>query len=81
MADNNTQAPKGSADNVGATEPAQAKNPKKDEKGTESLLDVFTSEELIESSVSKLSKELGDISVYSLLEQTQQLAQSIKLGH
>jgi len=81
MAENNPQAPQGSADKVVAADPAQAKNPKKDDKGKDSLLDIFTSEELEESSVSKLSKELGDISIYTLLQQTQQLAQSIKSGH
>ena len=81
MAENNPQAPKGSADKVAVAEPAQAKSPKKDDKATDSLLDVFTSEEVVETSVSKLSKELGDVSVYTLLEQTKQLAEEIKLGH
>ncbi len=81
MAENSPQAPKGSADKVAVADPAQAKSPKKDDKGTESLLDVFTSEELVESPISKLSKELGDVSVYTLLEQTKQLAQEIKCGH
>jgi len=81
MAENNPQAPKGSADKVTAADPAQAKSPKKDDKGAESLLDVFTSEELVESPVSKLSKELGDVSVYTLLEQTKQVAEEIKCGH
>lgn len=75
MAENNPQTPKGGA------EPAQAKSPKKDDKGTDSLLDVFTSDEFVESPISKLSKELGDVSVYTLLEQTKQLAEAIKLGH
>jgi hypothetical protein len=47
MAENNPQAPKGSGDKVAVAEPAQAKAPKKDDKGTDSLLDVFTSEELV----------------------------------
>ena len=68
MAENNPQAPKDST--------------KKDDKGTDSLLDVFTnSDELVESPTSRLSKDLGDVSVYTLLEQTKQLAEEIKLGH
>ena len=81
MAENNPQAPKGSAEKVAVADPAQAKSPKKDDKGTDSLLDVFTSEELIETPISKLSKDLGDVSVYALLEQTKQLAKEIKCGH
>jgi hypothetical protein len=80
MSENSPQAPKGSADKVAVADPAQAKSPKKDDKGTESLLDVFTSEELIETPISKLSKDLGDVSVYTLLEQTKQLAQDMKCG-
>jgi hypothetical protein len=80
MSENNPQAPKGSADKVAVADPAQAKSPKKDDKGTDSLLDVFTSEELIDTPISKLSKDLGDVSVYTLLEQTKQLAQDMKCG-
>jgi hypothetical protein len=81
MAENNPPAPKGSSDKVAVADPAQAKSTKKDDKVTDSLLDVFTSEEFVESSISKLSKELGDVSVYSLLEQTKRVAEEIKLGH
>lgn len=81
MAENNPQAPQGSADKVVVADPAQVKSPRKDVKGTESLLDVFTSEELVESPISKLSKDLGDVSVYTLLEQTKQIAEAIKCGH
>jgi len=81
MAENNPQASKGSGDKVAVAEPAQAKAPKKDDKGTDSLLDVFTSEELVESSISRLSKDLSDVSIESLLEQTKQVAQAIKWGH
>jgi hypothetical protein len=81
MAENNPQAPKGSGDKVAVAEPAQAKAPKKDDKGTDSLLDVFTSEELVESSISRLSKDLSDISIDSLLEQTKKVAEEIKWGH
>ena len=81
MSENNPQAPKGSADKVTVADPAQAKSPKKDDKGTDSLLDVFTSEELVETPISRLSKDLGDVSIYTLLEQTKQLAQEMKCGH
>jgi hypothetical protein len=80
MAENNPQAPKSTAEKVAVADPAQAKSPKKDDKGTDSLLDVFTSEELVETPISKLSKDLGDVSVYALLEQTKQLAQDMKCG-
>lgn len=81
MSENNPQAPKGSADKIVVADPAQAKSPKKDDKGADSLLDVFTSEELVESPISRLSQDLGDVSVYTLLEQTKQLAEEIKWGH
>jgi len=81
MSENSPHAPKRTAEKVTVAAPAQAKTPKKDDKGTESLLDVFTSEELVETPVSRLSKELGDVSVQTLLEQTKQLAQEIRCGH
>lgn len=81
MAENNPPAPQGSADKVAVADPAQAKSAKKDDKRTESLLDVFTSEEISESPISKLSKDLGDVSIHSLLEQTKQIADEIKFGH
>jgi hypothetical protein len=81
MAENSPPAPKRIEDKVAVADPAQAKASKKDDKGTDSLLDVFTSEELVESSISKLSKDLSDVSIESLLEQTKQVAQEIKWGH
>lgn len=81
MAENNPQAPKGSADKVAVADPAQVKSPKKDDKGTDSLLDVFTSEELVESPISRLSQDLGDVSIQTLLEQTKQLAEEMRCGH
>jgi hypothetical protein len=81
MTENSHPVPKSSEDKVAVADPAQAKAPKKDDKGTDSLLDVFTSEELVESPVSKLSKDLGDVSIDSLLEQTKQVAEDIKWGH
>jgi hypothetical protein len=81
MSENDPQAHKGSGDKVAVAEPAQAKGPKKDDKAADSLLDVFTSEELVESPISKLSKELGDVSVQTLLEQIKQVAGEIRCGH
>lgn len=81
MADNSPPATKSGENKVAVADPAQAKAPQKDDKGTDSLLDVFTSEELVENPVSRLSKDLGDVSIDSLLEQTKQVAQDIKCGH
>jgi len=60
---------------------AAGPTPPKDSKGNrnpDSLLDVFTSEELVETAASKLSKDLSELSIYSLLEETQQVAQGIR---
>jgi ribosomal protein L12E/L44/L45/RPP1/RPP2 len=46
----------------------------------DSLLDVFTGVEVEESLVSELARELTDISMHSLLEQTRQVAGDIKRG-
>jgi hypothetical protein len=81
MTENSPPAPKSNEDKVVVVGSAQAKAPKKDDKGTDSLLDVFTSEELVESPISKLSKDLVDVSIESLLEQTKQVADDIKWGH
>jgi hypothetical protein len=61
----------------GAAESSPTKDSKAD-RNPDSLLDVFTSEELVETTASKLSKELSDLSIYSLLEETKQVAQGIK---
>lgn len=45
---------------------------------TDSMLDVFTSVEVEESLVSILSRDLSDVSIHSLLEQTRQIAGEIK---
>lgn len=45
----------------------------------ESLMDIFTTEDINDSYLSTLSKDLGDVSIYSLLEQSRQVAQDIKL--
>ncbi|UCC60831.1 MAG: hypothetical protein JSV02_03145 [Dehalococcoidia bacterium] len=47
---------------------------------TDSMLDVFTSVEVEESLVSILSRDLSDVSIHSLLEQTMQIASEIKKG-
>ena len=61
----------------GAAEPSPTKE-SKGERNPDSLLDVFTSEELVETTASKLSKDLSDMSIYSLLEETKQVAQGIR---
>ena len=61
----------------GAAEPSPPKD-SKGERNPDSLLDVFTSEELVETTASKLSKDLSDMSIYSLLEETKQVAQGIR---
>lgn len=50
----------------------------KAERNPDSLLDVFTNEVLEETTASKLSKDLTDLSIYSLLEETEQVAQGIR---
>jgi hypothetical protein len=80
MAENSPPAPKGSEGKVVVEDQVQAKATK-DGIGTDSLLDVFTSEELVENPISKLSKDLNDVSIDSLLEQTKQVAEEIKGGH
>ena len=42
------------------------------------LLDVFTSVEVKESPISARARELGDVSMHSLLEQTRQLASEMR---
>jgi len=61
----------------GAGGPTPTKDSKA-ERNPDSLLDVFTSEELVETAASKLSKDLSDLSIYSLLEETQQVAKGIR---
>jgi hypothetical protein len=64
----------------GAAEPSPPKESKAD-RNPDSLLDVFTSEELVETTASRLSKDLTDLSIYSLLEETKQVAQGIRGLH
>jgi hypothetical protein len=54
-----------------------ASSPQEDEK-IENVLEVFRSEELALDTASELSKELGDTNVYSLLEESKQIAQITK---
>ncbi len=54
-----------------------ASSPQEDEK-IESVLEVFRSEELALDTTSALSKELYDTNVYSLLEESKQIAQIAK---
>ena len=79
MADTNPQALKSSEDKVAAASQTQTKTVKAD-KAADSLLDVFTTEDLADTLVGKLSKDLGDISILALLEQTKQLAEQMRLG-
>lgn len=51
-----------------------------DNLNTDSMLDVFTSTEVEETLVSVLSRDLSDVSIHSLLEQTRQIAGEIKRG-
>jgi len=62
---------------VEAANTPPASSPQEEEK-IESVLEVFRSEELALDTTSSLSKELGDMSVYSLLEETKQIAQIAK---
>jgi hypothetical protein len=80
MAENSAQDPKGNSDNPGMPSASSGKSPK-DAKNTEGLLDVFTSEELAESTFGLLGKDLGNVSILSLLEETRQLAEEIRRGH
>lgn len=48
---------------------------------TDSMLEVFTSVQVEESLISMLSRELNDVSIHSLLEQTRQVAGEIRRGH
>ena len=54
-----------------------ANSPQENEK-IESMLDIFRSKELVLETTSSLSKELVDMNVYSLLEESKQIAQIAK---
>ena len=71
------RAPEPVGQKVEAANTPPANSPQEEEK-IESVLEVFRSEGLALDTTSSLSKELGDMSVYSLLEETKQIAQIAK---
>jgi ribosomal protein L12E/L44/L45/RPP1/RPP2 len=48
---------------------------------SDSLLDVFTSVEVEETLISALARELSEVNMHSLLEQTRQVAGEVGRGH
>lgn len=52
-----------------------------DNTDTDNMLDVFTSVEVEESLVSLLSRDLSDLCIHSLLEQTRQVAGEVRRGY
>jgi hypothetical protein len=66
-----------SSQKIEAANTSSTNSPQEDEK-IESVLDVFRTEELALDTTSTLSKELSDTSVYSLLEESKQVAQIAK---
>jgi hypothetical protein len=58
-------------------QPAEESQP---DSGIDSLLDVFKSEELMENPISLLSRELNDVDIGSLLEETKQIVEKLKSG-
>jgi len=73
------RAPEPVGQKVEAANTPPANSPEEEEK-IESVLEVFRSEGLALETTSSLSKELGDMSVYSLLEEIKQIAQIAKKG-
>ena len=71
------RAPEPVRQKVEAANTPSANSPEEEEK-IESVLEVFRSEGLALETTSSLSKELGDMSVYSLLEEIKQVAQIAK---
>jgi len=71
------RAPEPVGQKIEAANTPPANSPQEREK-IESVLEVFRSEGLAVDTTSSLSKELGDMSVYSLLEETKQIAQIAK---
>lgn len=68
------RAPEPVGQKVEASNTPPANSPEEEEK-IESVLEVFRSEGLALETTNSLSKELGDMSVYSLLEEIKQIAQ------
>lgn len=71
------RAPEAAGQKVEAANTPPVNSPQEEEK-IESVLEVFRSEGLALETTSSLSKELGDMSVYSLLEEIKQIAQIAK---
>jgi len=63
-----------------AADPAQREVAAEDGE-VDSLLEVFKSEQLSESPISALSRELSDTSVYSLLEDMKRIADNVRKRH
>jgi len=68
---------KSGSQKIEAANTPPANSPQEEEK-IESVLDVFRTEELALDTTTSLSKELGDMNVYSLLEESKQIAQIAK---
>lgn len=73
MPDTGSEAAVGAARKSMAAGPPSADGPN-GEQDPDSLLDVFRSVETEESTVSLLSRELGDVSIADLLRQARQVA-------
>jgi hypothetical protein len=71
------KAPEPVGQKVEAANTPPANSPQEQEK-IESVLEVFRSEGLAPDTTDSLSKELSDMNVYSLLEETKQIAQIAK---
>ncbi len=52
-----------------------------DSTDSDNLLDVFTSVEVEETLISALARELSEVNMHSLLEQTRQVAGEVGRGH
>lgn len=72
-----TNALESGSQKIEAANTPVANSPQENEK-IESVLDIFRSEELALDTTSSLSKELVDMNVYSLLEESKQIAQIAK---
>jgi len=77
MTDDNPQAVEGVGQNVATPDPLLADSPE-DDRDADSLLDVFKGVEVEETTLSVLSRQLGDVSIDSLLEQARQVADEIE---
>ncbi len=80
MTDNNNPQTVEGAGQEAATPDALPADSPKDGEDADSMLDVFKSVEVEDNIVSALSRELADVSIHSLLEQTRQVANEIRWG-